>query len=159
MKRSVTRVLWPVFALLLTFCLLPLVLVAGEPLRRYALARRRGRLRARGHLGWQVRRPTFLEFVVTTAPFIALTAPARFVTDRVARPARWVRQHGPWFRRRPPETGGVREPRRPRPGQPGGAVALAEPRTEPIRSRLLGVVAGRDDSGRPGARWRGRPAR
>jgi hypothetical protein len=156
MKRSATRVLWPAFALLLTFCLLPLVLVAGEPLQRYALTRRRGRLRARGHLGWPVRRPTFLEFVVTTAPFIALTAPARWVSGQLARPGHALQRR---FRRRPPETGGVREPRRPRPGQPGGSVALAEPRTEPIRSRLLGVVAGRDDSGRPGARWRGRPAR
>jgi hypothetical protein len=151
MKRTAARILWPACALLLTFVLLPLVLVAGEPLRRYALARRRRR--------WWVHPPTFLEFLVTTAPWIALTAPARFVTDRVARPARWVQRHSRWFRRRPPEAGGVREPRRPRPGQPGGSVALAEPRTEPIRSRLLGAVAGRDNSGRPGARWRGRPAR
>jgi hypothetical protein len=47
----------------------------------------------------------------------ALTALARSVTDRVKR-----------WRGHPPEKEGVREPRRPRPGRPGAAVALAEPR-------------------------------
>jgi hypothetical protein len=151
MRRGAARILWPAGALLLTFVLLPLVVVAGEPLRRHALSRRRKRVR--------LQRPTFLEFLVTTAPFIALTAPARFVADRVARPVHRLQQR---FRRRPPEPGGVREPRRPRPDLPAGSVALAEPRTEPVRSRLLGVVSGRDESardGRPGIRWRGRPAR
>ncbi|HVT69754.1 MAG TPA: hypothetical protein VHF26_18525 [Trebonia sp.] len=47
-----------------------------------------------------------------------LAAARRAVTDRLMR-----------WRGRPPEEGGVREPRRPRPPLPAGAVALDEPRT------------------------------
>jgi hypothetical protein len=58
----------------------------------------------------------------------ALTDLARSATDRVKR-----------WRGHPPEKEGVREPRRPKPSQPGAAVALAEPRTGPHRwIRLTG---------------------
>jgi hypothetical protein len=50
--------------------------------------------------------------------WVALSAPLRWVKERLAR-----RKPGP------PEAG-VREPRRPRPTLPAAAVALAEPRTE-----------------------------
>jgi hypothetical protein len=46
----------------------------------------------------------------------ALTAPVRWIADHVKR-----------WRQRPPEAG-VREPRRPKPTPPAGAIALAEPR-------------------------------
>jgi hypothetical protein len=47
----------------------------------------------------------------------ALNTLARSVKDRVKR-----------WRGQPPEESGVREPRRPRPPRPAGAVALEEPR-------------------------------
>jgi hypothetical protein len=57
----------------------------------------------------------------------ALTAPARWVSDRIKR------------RRARPPTAGVREPRRPRPSLPALAVALDEPRTGLLhRIRLTG---------------------
>jgi hypothetical protein len=54
-------------------------------------------------------------------PWIALTAPAQRVVDRIKR-----------WRKRPP-TSGVREPRRPKPSLPSLAVALDEPRTGLLR--------------------------
>jgi hypothetical protein len=59
---------------------------------------------------------------------IALTAPARWINDRLGRLGRWR-----WRPR--PDLAGVREPRRPRPTLPAAAVALAEPRTE-LRRRI-----------------------
>jgi hypothetical protein len=50
-----------------------------------------------------------------------IAAFARSVLDRIRR------------RRRPPEPAGVREPRRPHPGLPAAAVALAEPRADQRR--------------------------
>jgi hypothetical protein len=55
---------------------------------------------------------------VTSAVWIALSAPLRWARERLAR------------RKRQPPYAGVREPRRPRPTLPAAAVALAEPRTE-----------------------------
>jgi hypothetical protein len=115
---------WP-----LTLALAPLVLVAGEPLRRYVLARGRS---ARDR-SWSVhvrrRRLRFLLLLVSNPLWIALTAPARWLLDRA----------GGGRRRRPPDAG-VREPRRPGPVRPAGSIALAEPRTEPVIARLLGRV-------------------
>jgi hypothetical protein len=48
----------------------------------------------------------------------ALTSPVRWIADQVKR-----------WRQRPPEAG-VREPRRPKPTPPTGAIALAEPRVD-----------------------------
>jgi hypothetical protein len=68
---------------------------------------------------------------------IALTAPLRWINDRLMRwhphppgpIARW------WRGRHRPGLAGVREPRRPRPTLPSAAVALAEPRTA-LRHRI-----------------------
>lgn len=64
---------------------------------------------------------------------IALTAPARWVLDRIKR-----------GRGRPPAAG-VREPRRPKPSLPAAAVALDEPRVG-LRRRLR--LTSRRDSDR-----------
>jgi len=69
---------------------------------------------------------------VTNPLWIALTAPARWLLDRVA-----SLRAGPGHQ---PPAAGVREPRRPPPGRPSGSVALAEPRTEPIVARLPATV-------------------
>lgn len=169
---------------LLTAALAPLVVVAGEPLRRYVLARqadlslswrgqrrpgpgiwvRRAGSRPRTVLAsW--RRRTFLMALISNPLWIALTAPARWLLDRAGGSGRRRRWH------RPPDAG-VREPRRPRPGLPGSSVALAEPRTQPVVARLLGVVSRgphqpddraapwRQRRGRRAAdRWRSDPAR
>src|SRR5258708_9068326 len=77
--------------------------------------------------------------LVSNPLWIALTAPARWLGDRVS-------GFGHWGWRGPPAAG-VREPRRPKPGLPGGSVALAEPRAEPVLARLLGTPVRRP--GRP----------
>jgi hypothetical protein len=139
-------------ALLLTVAFAPLIIVAGEPLRRYVLARpaarpsRPGGKRTlrRSRPGTQAamishgpaetvevfwRQPRFWLIVVSNPLWIALTAPARWLLDRAS-------GFGHQGRSGPPAAG-VREPRRPKPGPPGGSVALAEPRTEPVLARLL----------------------
>jgi hypothetical protein len=141
-------------ALLLTVAFAPLIMVAGEPLRRYILARPAARppgpgwhrtLR-RSRPGTQAamishgpegtvqvfwRRSRFCLLVVSNPLWIALTAPARWLLDR----ASGFGDRG-W---RGPPGAGVREPRRPKPGLPGGSVALAEPRAKPVLARLLGT--------------------
>jgi hypothetical protein len=56
--------------------------------------------------------------------WIALTAPARWLIERL-RPLAGRGRHG---NGNGPPPAGVREPRRPRPDQPAGAMALPEPR-------------------------------
>jgi hypothetical protein len=142
-------------ALLLTVALAPLIMVAGEPLRRYVIARPTARpprsgwyrtlRRARPatqtamfshdpaateQIFWH--RSRFWLLVVNNPLWIALTAPARWLLDRAS-----------GFGRRGgygPPAAGVREPRRPKPGWPSGSLALAEPRTEPVLARLLGTA-------------------
>ena len=151
--RTTAKFLRSAAVWLLTAALSPLVVVvAGEPLRRYVLARQvslslwrrvpgiRGRRRAGRRPGkvlvaW--RRRTFAMTLVSNPLWIALTAPARWLLDRTGGPGR-----RPWHR--PPDAG-VREPRRPRPTLPGGSVALAEPRTKPVVARLLGTISRRSD--------------
>jgi len=143
---------------LLTVAFAPLIMVAGEPLRRYVLARPAARpsrpgwyrtLRRFRH-GTQAamishgpagtvqvfgRRPRFWLLVVSNPLWIALTAPARWLLDRAS-----------GFGRRGwggPPAAEVREPRRPKPGLPGGSVALAEPRAQPVLARLLGTAVRR----------------
>jgi len=175
------RVVWQFLraaaACLLIVAFSPLIVAAGEPLRRYVLARpvalqaqpswhrarrhpspaRRAARRPPGpprsvRRSWRRRR--FLMMLISNPLYIALTAPARWLLDRAGGLGR-----GPWRGRRPPATG-VLEPRRPKPGPPGGAVALAEPPTEPVIARLLGTVSGRprhpDDRAGPGGQSRGR---
>src|SRR5260370_11661691 len=77
-------------------------------------------------------RPRFWLLVVSTPLWIALTAPARRLLDRAS---------GFGHRGCPgPPGAGVRQPRRPKPGLPGGSLALAEPRAEPVLPRLLGTA-------------------
>jgi hypothetical protein len=56
--------------------------------------------------------------------WIALTAPARWLIDRIRPRAGHGRRRG---NGNGPPGAGVREPRRPRPDQPAGAMALPEP--------------------------------
>jgi hypothetical protein len=56
--------------------------------------------------------------------WIALTAPARWLLDRIRPRAGHGRRRG---NGNGPPPAGVREPRRPRPDQPAGAMALPEP--------------------------------
>jgi hypothetical protein len=130
-------------ASLLTGPFAPLIMVAGEPLRRYVLARpaarpsRPGwnRTLRRSRPGTQAamishgpagtvqvfwRRPRFWLLVVGNPVWIALAAPARRLLDL----ASGFGTRG-W---RGPPAARMREPRRPKPGLPGGSVALAEPR-------------------------------
>jgi len=176
-------------ALLLTVALAPVIMVAGEPLRRHVLATptarpsrpgwnrtlRRSRPGTQAAMishgpagGVQVfwPRPRFWLLVVRNPLWIALTAPARWLLDRASGFG-----HQGW---RGPPAAGVREPRRPKPGLPGGSVALAEPRTEPVLARLLGAAVRRPDRRedreelrqqrrggrrrRGGGRWRNQPA-
>jgi hypothetical protein len=64
--------------------------------------------------------PLALRFI-TNPVWIVLTAPARWIADRL----RLRTGHGRG--RGGPPSAGVREPRRPRPDQPAGAMALREP--------------------------------
>jgi len=176
--HAVWQVAQSAAALLLTAALAPVIMVAGEPLRRYVLARPAARpsrpatqaaMISHGPAGtvqvfW--RRPGFWLLVVSNPLWIALTAPARWLLDRAGGLG-----HRGW---RGPPAAGVREPRRPKPGLPGGSVALAEPRAEPVLARLLGAAVRRP--GRPqdreelrqqrrggrrrrgGCRWRNQPA-
>src|SRR5262249_15978786 len=128
--RAVRRLLRTAAIWVLTVPLSPLVVLAGEPLRRYVLHRRAARRPPGVQASWR-RRP-FLTLWVTNPLWIALTAPARWLLDRVA-----SSRLGPGHQ---PPAAGVREPRRPPPGRPSGSVALAEPRVQPIAARLLGTA-------------------
>jgi hypothetical protein len=167
---------------LLTVAFSPLIVVAGEPLRRYVLAGPRAARPAQpgwyralkpprpggraarvssGPAGTLIvfsRRHSFWMLLVSNPVWIALTAPARWLLDRAS-------GFGHQGRGTPPAAG-VREPRRPKPRPPGGSVALAEPRTEPVLVRLIGTAL--RGLGHPGdreglSRWsrrrgaRGRP--
>jgi hypothetical protein len=166
--RAGWQVLLAAAVLLLTVALSPLIVVAGEPLRRRVLARpgrypvRRPGMRRRTAAfaygpveGVQVswRRHSLWMVLVNNPLWIALTAPSRWLLDR----ASGHRHRGS---RGGPPAAGVREPRRPRPGLPSAAVALAEPRTRPVVARLLGTAVrgsgDRDDREEQLRRHRGR---
>jgi hypothetical protein len=116
-------------AMLAVIVLAPIVVIAGEPLRRSSL-RRFGR-----------RDPVLA--VLESSLVMALTAPGRWAIDRRSRAVGHV------GRRRGPGDGGppsdMREPRRPLPTAPAGAIALAEPRLQqrviPIRKSVLSVLS------------------
>jgi hypothetical protein len=70
--------------------------------------------------------------IIANPVLIALTAPERWVIDQVGGLSsrgfgggRFGRRGGNW-----PPPAGVREPRRPKPNAPAGAIALAEPRQQ-----------------------------
>jgi hypothetical protein len=112
----------------LTFCavtvlvvvLAPAVLVFGEAVNR----RHWRRLRASSGLREWAKRRDRAAVVLTNPVWIALTAPARWLADHL-RP-----RVGPGRRRNGggDPGAGVREPRRPRPDLPAGAMALPPPR-------------------------------
>jgi hypothetical protein len=104
---------------LLIVVLAPAVLVFGEAVNR---RHRRSLLASRDLRGWAKRRDR-AAVVLSNPVWIALTAPARWLGDRL-RP-----RVGSGHRRGGGDPGaGVREPRRPRPDLPAGAMALPEPR-------------------------------
>ncbi|MGN6791804.1 MAG: hypothetical protein ACTHJW_05375 [Streptosporangiaceae bacterium] len=119
----------------------PVIVIVGEPLRRYYLRRLGrsgsgpgdGRLSYRSGVGW--RRRSLGSVIIANPVLIALTAPERWAIDQVRGLSsgglggrgfgRFGRRGGSW-----PPPAGVREPRRPKPNAPAGAVALAEPRQQ-----------------------------
>ena len=116
--RSVARTLVFCAVTLAVIALAPLVVLAGEPVRRYYLRRLSRRpLRSRSAV------MRGLALVVVANPVtIALTAPGRWAIDQVGRLSSGSSSGGD-----SPPSAGVREPRRPKPNTPAGAVALAEP--------------------------------
>jgi len=138
--RRTGRLLASFAVTLLVLALAPAVLLAGElvnrhylrnlPAGRYKIPVRRGR-----RVVVRDARPGRAEYVVATLDhraarwflanpvWIALTAPARWLLDRIRPRAGSRRGRGG---NGPPEAG-VREPRRPLPDLPAGAMALPEP--------------------------------
>ena len=99
----------------LVVALAPAVLLAGEPVNRYYLSPLHPGRRCRGVTRVLLRNPVW----------IALTAPGRWVLDHL-RP--WAGSRRGRGGNGPPGAG-VREPRRPLPDLPAGAMALPEPRS------------------------------
>jgi hypothetical protein len=109
---------------LLIVALAPAVLLFGEAVsRRYLRRPTRGVAYVGGVGVWAGRRGWAAAFV-TNPVWIALTAPARWVTSHLRPLAGFGRGRGG----RGDPGAGVREPRRPRPDLPAGAMALPEPR-------------------------------
>ena len=130
---------------LAVIALAPVVVLVGEPLRRYLLRRfirppLRSRRPRRYRAGWL---PVGVaRVVIANRVFIALTAPGRWAIDRLGGIGRCDsgRRGVDWRRRQDGGNwplAGTREPRRPKPTAPAGAIALAEPRQQywviPIR--------------------------
>jgi hypothetical protein len=117
-----------------TVALAPVIVLAGEPLRRYYMRQlRRPPSPALPIEGWQRRR--LARLIIANPVMIALTAPERWALDQVSvlATAGSGRRGFGRFRGRGgsgPPLAGVREPRRPRPSAPAGAIALAEPRLQ-----------------------------
>jgi hypothetical protein len=137
-----TRLLWCVVTLTM-IVLAPVIVLVGEPLRRYyqrRYLRSAGRQRCGG--GW--RQGGLARVVIANPVLIALTAPGRWAIDHASGPGpgdsgrRGYGWRGGDGDNWPPA--GTREPRRPKPNAPAGAIALAEPRqqrrTIPIRKAL-----------------------
>lgn len=120
--------LWLLLGRVLAFCvvtvlivvLAPAVLVFGEFVNR----RYRRRLRASLGLRAWARQRARASVVLGNPVWIALTAPARWVADHLRPRVGSGRRRGG----NGDPGAGVREPRRPRPDLPAGAMALPEPR-------------------------------
>ena len=138
--RRTGRLLASFAVTLLVLALAPAVLLAGELVNRHYRGRlpagrekipvRRGRrvvLRnaGPGRAGYAMatREHPVARRVLANPLWIALTAPARWLLDRIRPRAGSRRGRGG---NGPPEAG-VREPRRPLPDLPAGAMALPEP--------------------------------
>ena len=104
----------------LVVVLAPAVLVFGEAMNR----RHRRRLLASQGLREWARRRDRAGVVLSNPVWIALTAPARWLADHLRPRVGSGRRRGG----RGDPGAGVREPRRPRPDLPAGAMALTEPR-------------------------------
>ncbi len=171
-RAAAARVLVFCTVTLAVIAVAPVIVLVGEPLRRYYLRRlsppplpmrpagalsrfglrrgvlrrtaRRGRpvtgqarvglgdgrLPPRSSAGW--RRRSLARVIIANPVLIALTAPERWAIDQVGGLSsggrgfgRFGRRGGNW-----PPPAGVREPRRPKPTAPAGAIALAEPRQQ-----------------------------
>ena len=118
LRRRVSRLFtfWAVSLLIIV--LAPAVLLGGE-----LVDRRYRRARIVSGLAWRATRP--VDRVLFNPFWIALTAPARGLLDHI-RPLAGSRR-GRDGNGGPPGAG-VREPRRPLPDLPAGAMALPEPR-------------------------------
>jgi hypothetical protein len=119
---------------LAVIALAPVIILVGEPLRRYYLQRlglRPGPARRLG--GGRLGR-----VVVASPVMIALTAPGRWAMDRAAAAGSGGSGRGGFGPSGGRGAGGgpppadVREPRRPRPTAPAGAIALAEPKQQRV---------------------------
>ena len=106
---------------LAVIALAPVIVLVGEPVRRYYMRRLRRRPSRSRPAGLQA----VARAVIANPVLIALTAPGRWAIGQVGR----LSSGGSGGRDWPPPAG-VREPRRPRPNVPAGAVALAEPRQQ-----------------------------
>jgi hypothetical protein len=114
------RVLASCVVTVLVVVMAPAVLVFGEAVNR----RYRRRLAAsHGLRAWAARRDR-AAVVLRNPVWIALTAPARWVADHLRPRVGSGRRRGG----NGDPGAGVREPRRPRPDLPAGAMALPEPR-------------------------------
>ena len=110
---------------LVVVALSPAVLLAGELVNLHYLG---GRITHPGRLSaWEPcrgrRMSGLVEPFLTNPVWIALTAPARWLIARV-RPLAGRGRRGNGYG---PPPAGVSEPRRPRPDQPAGAIAMPEP--------------------------------
>ena len=144
--RNLGRALAAGAATVLIVVLAPAVLLFGELVNRHYLGglppgrdvipvRRRGLRRGRGRVAYRHAGPGRAAYALATMDrkvarrvlanplWIALTAPARWVLDRVRLRAGGRRGRGG----NGPPGAGVREPRRPLPDLPAGAMALPEP--------------------------------
>jgi hypothetical protein len=145
--RNLGRALAVGTVTVLIVVLAPAVLLFGELVNRHYLrglppgreripVRRRGRLPGRrGRVVYRYARPGRAAYALATRDrrvagrvlanplWIALTAPARWLLDRVRPRASGRRGRGG----NGPPGAGVREPRRPLPDVPAGAMALPEP--------------------------------
>jgi hypothetical protein len=109
---------------LLVVVLAPAVLLFGEFVnRRYWRGRVGSATYSRGVGVWQGRRPWAAVFL-TNPVWIALTAPGRWLAGHLRPRAGSGRRRGG----NGDPGAGVREPRRPLPDLPAGAMALPEPR-------------------------------
>ena len=124
-RRKLGPALGSAVVSLVVVVLSPAVLLAGELINRHYLG---GGITHPGRLSaWEPcrgrRTGRLVEPFLTNPVWIGLTVPARWLIGRV-RPlaGRGRRGNG-----NGPPPAGVREPRRPRPDQPAGAIAMPEP--------------------------------
>src|SRR5215469_14515307 len=137
----VARVLAFCAVTLVVIALSPVIVLAGEPLRRYYLRRFTGpplRPRSADVMSRTNLQRSLARIVIVNPVLTALTAPTRWAIDQVAGlgfGGLSGRRFGRFGRRGGNDGGGwppaqVREPRRPKPNAPAGAIALAEPRQQ-----------------------------